>query len=328
MTRPRSTLVSLEATPYYHCISRCVRRSFLCGKDRFTGKSFDHRKPWLVERMALLTEVFAVDIAAYAVMSNHYHLVLHVNVARASAWSDNEVMQRWTRIFKGPELIRRHLAGASLNTFERVHLQHIIDNLRVKLASLSKFMSCMNYYIACKANSEDGCTGRFWEGRFKSQALLDETALLSCMAYVDLNPVRAGIAGNLENSNFTSIQDRIKQLRRVTQGNKVHDKDSQTFRKPKLMLFSEESHHSDPFTTIPYNLKGYLQLTDWTGRLVIPDKKAGIPQGTPPLLVTLGLSESQWSFLTLQIQKQSISMLNGLERVAQFEKRAAKHQAA
>jgi REP element-mobilizing transposase RayT len=328
MTRPRSTLVSLEATPYYHCISRCVRRSFLCGKDRFTGKSFDHRKPWLVERMALLTEVFAVDIAAYAVMSNHYHLVLYVNVARASAWSDNEVMQRWTRIFKGPKLVQQHLAGASLNTFEKVQLQQIITHLRAKLASLSKFMSCMNYYIACKANSEDGCTGRFWEGRFKSQALLDEAAMLSCMAYVDLNPVRAGIASNLKDSNFTSIQDRIRQLQQVTQGNKELSKNSQTFPKPRLMPFSEKLHHSDPFTTIPYNLKDYLQLTDWTGRLVRPHKKASIPQGTPTLLAALGLSESQWSLLTLQIQKQSICMFNGLERLAQFEKRVAKHRAA
>ena len=258
MTRPRSTLVSLEATPYYHCISRCVRRSFLCGKDRFTGKSFDHRKPWLVERMALLTEVFAVDIAAYAVMSNHYHLVLHVDVARASAWSDHEVVQRWTRIFKGPKLVQRHLAGASLSTFEKVQLQQIIAHLREKLASLSKFMSCMNHYIACMANSEDGCTGRFWEGRFKSQALLEETALLSCMTYVDLNPVRAGIASSLEKSDFTSIQDRIRQLQQVTQETKELGKNAQTFRKPRLMPFSEQSHLSETLTTIPYNLKDLL----------------------------------------------------------------------
>ncbi len=79
MTRPRSEIVSLADTPFHHCVSRCVRRAFLCGDDRYSGKNFDHRKSWLVNRLALLDEVFAIDIAAYAVMSNHFHVVLHVD---------------------------------------------------------------------------------------------------------------------------------------------------------------------------------------------------------------------------------------------------------
>ena len=328
MTRPRSQLISLEATPYYHCISRCVRRSFLCGKDRFTGKSFDHRKPWLVERMALLTEVFAIDIAAYAVMSNHYHLVLHVDSAKAAAWTDDEVLHRWTRVFKGPALLQRHLAGAPMHEAEKSQLQQLIASIRIKLSSISKFMSCMNYHIARMANTEDGCTGRFWEGRFKSQALLDETALLSCMTYVDLNPVRAGIAKNLEESDFTSIQDRIKQLQIFQQGDKTPEPNSPTKRKPKLMSFTASSRVSGKMLSIPCQLKDYLQLADWTGRLVRSDKKASIALNTPTLLTTLGLSEEQWCVLALQIQKQSIAMLHGLERLAQIENKSAKHRAA
>ena len=188
MTRPRSQLISLEATPYCHCISRCVRRSFLCGQDHFTGKSFDHRKPWLVERMAILTDVFAIDIAAYAVMSNHYHMVLHVDSSKAASWSDKEVLTRWTQLFKGPLLVQRYLAESPLHEAEQNQLKQLIIVTREKLTSISKFMSCMNYHIARMANTEDDCTGHFWEGRFKSQALLDETALLSCITYVDLNP--------------------------------------------------------------------------------------------------------------------------------------------
>ena len=58
MTLPRSQQISLDHTPYYHCTTRCVRRAFLCGKDRYSGKRFDHRKQWLEERLAKLSRVF------------------------------------------------------------------------------------------------------------------------------------------------------------------------------------------------------------------------------------------------------------------------------
>ena len=90
MTQARSTQVSLQDTAYYHCISRCVRRAFLCGEDSYSGKSFEHRRVWIVERMRLLSQVFAIDVCAYAIMSNHYHLVLHVDTATAKSWSDEE----------------------------------------------------------------------------------------------------------------------------------------------------------------------------------------------------------------------------------------------
>lgn len=278
--------------------------------------------------MALLTEVFAIDIAAYTVMSNHYHLVLHVDSDKAAQWTDDEVLQRWTRIFKGPTLIRRYLAGAPLHATEELQLQQLITSIREKLSSISKFMSCLNYHIARMANAEDGCTGRFWEGRFKSQALLDETALLSCMAYVDLNPIRAGIARNLEESDFTSIQDRIKQLQSVQKSVNTLEPTPPTKIKPKLMYFNASLQISDKSPSIPYQLKDYLQLADWTGRIVRSDKKESIAQNTPKLLQTLGLSEDQWSVLALQIQKQSIAMLHGLERLEQLENKAAKKKAA
>lgn len=90
MTRPRSTLIDLTATPYYHCIARCVRRAFLCGDDNSSGRNFDHRKQWLVDKIRQLGSLFAIDVAAYAIMSNHYHLVLHVNAEQASAWTETK----------------------------------------------------------------------------------------------------------------------------------------------------------------------------------------------------------------------------------------------
>ena len=99
MLQARYRLVDTQTTPYYHCISRCVRRAFLCGRDRFSGKIFDHRKQWLVTHIKQLAAHFSMEICAYAVMSNHYHLVLYVNQAQAEAWTDNEVIECWTAVF-------------------------------------------------------------------------------------------------------------------------------------------------------------------------------------------------------------------------------------
>ena len=304
MTRPRSALVSLEETPYYHCISRCVRRAFLCGHDRFTGKSFNHRKPWLVKRFRLLSGVFAIDIAAYAVMSNHYHLVLHVDQHRSQQWSDDEVIDRWLTLYKGPDLVQRYNRGEPLMPAEKKRMRELVQDWRDRLSDISWFMACLNEYIARKANAEDGCKGRFWEGRFTSKALLDVTALLSTMAYVDLNPVRAGIARNLKDSSFTSIQDRIREVA----GNPPKDK-------PRLMTFSESKSHDAPIKTLPFHLKGYIELVDWTGRIVRKGKRGFIAATEPRILKSLKLTAKDWEYLALAIQKRSINTIHGLGRL-------------
>ena len=206
MAQPRYTQIDVDATPYYHCISRCVRRAFLCGHDRLTGRNFDHRKAWVVEKLAELTEIFAIRICAYAVLSNHFHLVLRIDAERARAWSDGEIVERYGRLF-------RHTA----EHWQQLPPSRAADRVacwRARLSDPSWFMRCLNESIARRANREDGCTGRFWEGRFRSQALLDEAGLLTCMSYVDLNPIRAGMAGSLEESDFTSIQQRLEEQAR------------------------------------------------------------------------------------------------------------------
>jgi len=99
MPKPRSQQISLDATLYYHCISRCVRRAFLCGKDAVTGESYGHRRGWLEGKLLALPNTFAINIAAYAIMSNHYHVVLHIDKKQADQWSDLEVVERWHSLF-------------------------------------------------------------------------------------------------------------------------------------------------------------------------------------------------------------------------------------
>ncbi len=159
-----------------HCIARCVRRAWLWGYDEYAGKDYSHRKQWVIERLQQLCSVFPIEVCAYAVMSNHYHLVLHVDSERARKWSREEFIERWTVLFGAPNLVKRWLRGEAIEA-ERQTGEHIIRRWRTRLVDISWFMRCLNEHLARRANIEDQCTGRFWEGRFKSQALLDEASL-------------------------------------------------------------------------------------------------------------------------------------------------------
>ncbi len=286
MTRPRSSLVSVSDTPYYHCIGRCVRRAFLCGKDPVSGKSFEHRKQHIRERLALLTEVFAVDVCAYALMSNHYHLVLRLDPARAAGWTDRDVVAHWRQLYSGPAWVTRYLDGAALDAGESAMLADSVPRWRSRLVDLSWFMRCLNEFIARLANREDGCTGRFWEGRFKSQALLDETALLTVMAYVDLNPVRAGIAETIADSDFTSGQQRLREVVAA----EVSKPDGA---RPALHPFAQALRQGEE-AGLSFNLQDYLDLLDTSGRVMHPTKRGAIPACTPRLLAILGLEPQEW----------------------------------
>ena len=210
MPTPRKALVSLEDTVYYHCVSRCVRKAFLCGVDHYTGQSYEHRRDWVESRLLELAAVFAIDICAYVVMSNHLHLVLRIDVELAKHWSDIEVVTQWQKLFKGDSLNHDFVKGEPLESYQQSIINKRVKEYRLRLMDISWFMRALNEPIARRANAEDKCTGRFWEGRFKSQALLDEAAVLACMAYVDLNPIRAKMATTPETSDFTSIKLRIK----------------------------------------------------------------------------------------------------------------------
>lgn len=320
MTRPRSEIVSLDDTLYYHCVSRCVRQSFLCGEDRYSGKNFDHRKPWLVDRLMRLSEAFAINIAAYAVMGNHYHVVLHVDREQSRSWDRDEVIRRWLRLYKGDPLVHCHLRGELRTKAEYEQLDLIVETWRERLTSISWFMRCQNEYIARRANREDDCKGRFWEGRFKSRALLDESALLSCMAYVDLNPVRAGIGETLAESDFTSIQSRLRRL-------SAERHDGTDLPAPGLMPFRGETGRGEKPAFLPFDLRDYVELADWTGRIARPDKMGFIPKDAPSMLSALGLNGGQWRVLALEIQEEAITMLNGLDKLAARERRQSRKAA-
>ena len=260
-------------------------RPFLCGQDQFFGRSFEHRRGWIVERLAVLSSVFAIDVAAYAVMSNHYHVVVRIDAELAASWSTDDVLARWTQLFAGHPMVQRYLANPHMSSAELDKVKEFVELYRARLCDLSWFMRCLNEYIARMANEEDDCSGRFWEGRFKSQALLDEAALIACMAYVDLNPIRAAMAETPETSDYTSIQQRINEIKA---SEPVETEDLEVVI-PKLMGFSGKLDCDDG---LPCDLKDYLELVDWSGRAIHPHKRGKIADQQPKILQRLQIEPS------------------------------------
>ena len=224
-----------------------------------------------------------------AVMHNHYHVVLHVRPDMTSDWSDLEVVNRWHQLFNGTLFSQRFARGDTLLKAEHRVLKRDIEKWRERLTNISWYMRIVNESIARQANEEDKCTGRFWEGRFKSQALLDERALLSCMAYVDLNPIRAKIAKTPEKSEFTSIKKRINL--------------SKSDKKPQWSLEAFVGIQEQEIG-IPFKLIDYLKLVDWTGRVIRDDKRGAIATDLPPILKRLEIDSEAWTSLTTEFETQ------------------------
>jgi REP element-mobilizing transposase RayT len=289
MTTARKQLISLTDTPYYHCISRCVRRAFLCGEDKVSGKSFEHRRGWVEDKLLSLSQVFAIEVCAYAIMSNHTHMVLFIDEESARRWSTQEVLQRWHQLFKGTLLTQQYCRGEAIAEHLLPTLDDTVACYRHRLMDISWFMRLLNESIARQANKEDNCTGRFWEGRFKSQALLDEAALAACMAYVDLNPVRAKIANTPEDSAHTSVKERVAQAKHGKQPS-------------NLLPFVGNPRKHMP-KGLAFELKDYLELVELTGRCIREDKAGHIVENQPALLNRLNISPDNWLTLSKDFRK-------------------------
>ncbi|TQE99683.1 MAG: transposase [Spiribacter salinus] len=336
MPQARENQISLDATSTYHCISRCVRRQFLCGKDAHTGKDFSHRRDWIRARIFELQSIFAIEVCAYAVMSNHAHLVLCVQQDFALDWDDREIARRWLKLFGGKPLVRSFVAGEKLSEAQKSAVSALLERYRERLFSISWFMRCLNEPIARQANAEDNVSGRFWEGRFKSQALLDEAAVVAAMAYVDLNPIRAAMADTPEESDYTSIQQRV-----LEQDPKIAARDPERIEAlpedlrtaiGRLMPFSDQAP-DDPEHAIPYQIQDYLELVDWSGRAIIEGKRGRIPDDLPPILERLKIDPHNYLRFINRTQKSrfhgfigSMKSMQGL--AADFGRSFLKGQAA
>ena len=330
MPRPRKSQISLETTPYYHCVSRCVRRAFLCGYDRFTGRSFEHRRAFIESELLRLGQVFYLDVVAYAVMPNHFHVVVFVDQAAQHDAEAADIVRRWHQIHQGNTVSEKYLKHETLQPHEREQLDTLIDLWRERLSSISWYMRVLNEKVARMANAEDEVTGRFWEGRFKCQALLDEQALLTCMAYVDLNPVRAAIAATPEQSMHTSVQHRIRHWKR--NGSTIaNDHESHPQHPNTLHPFAGNLRENMPKGIIG-NLVDYLELVDWTGRQIREGKAGSISEEAKPILQRLLISPEHWVYLCTNFEsrfKGLVGAFHSLEHACQtFQRKRRPNLAA
>ena len=304
MTLARRHQFDPGSPPWVHAISRCVRRAFLAG-DRY-----EHRKSWVAERLRLLAGVFAVEVAGFSVMSNHLHLVVRMLPGRAAGWSDDEVVRRWWTAYP----VKFLADGTGILPDEAQIRQQAGDAAwvavrRQRLGDLGWLMKALKENISRRANREDQCSGAFWEGRYVSVPLLDQAALTACMAYVDLNPVRAKVAATPEDSDFTSVQTRIRARDRAVKAARLQataTTPAQLERARRMLvrvgLSPTATGPEDGLWLTPVascgesglSLDDYLSLVDATGKTLATGKRGRIDPRLAPILARLDLRVEDW----------------------------------
>ena len=295
MAKPRYQQVDLDVCTVYHLISRTVRQQRLCG-----GQN-EHRKEWLERRIEWLSGVFTIDIVSYSFMDNHVHILVHVDRDKALRLSDEDVLRRWTLIHP-PEKVDPDDSQALqewIDTeLEKNRAQ--VEKLRHRLYDMGWLMKELKEPLARMANAEDGCSGHFWDGRYKSIAVMDMFAFLATAIYIDLNPIAAGVATLPENSHFTSIKRRIDfvreqgQLGQVCQSMKGDDRDRRSISRLEeefwLMPIEDrrdrldsEDYSSRPGAFESMSFGNYLKLFEAIGRM----HRAGKAQISPDTISIL-----------------------------------------
>ena len=304
MTTARREIVDPDVTRYYHCTSRCVRDAFLC------GPGFEHRKRWLEHRIEHLAKYFAVSVAGFAIMDNHFHVLVRLDCDDVGNWSDEEVVRRWMAIYP-PKGIKWDDETNVQGWIERYRQNpKKVKDYREWLADLGWFMKCLKEPLSRMANEEDNKKGAFWASRYNSTAVLDEEGVLAVCAYIDLNPVAAGTAKTPETSNHTSIKQRVShvcqkgkldtlksaQQGSITASRKIGNVEQDHW----LIPFEDRRPHTNAKPASDregmlekFTVGNYLLLVEYTGRL-FRQGKARISDEIREIFERLETSFEKW----------------------------------
>jgi hypothetical protein len=249
-------------------------------------------------------------------MNNHLHVIIKSSRSTTESWSAEEVARRWLRLFPKKRDENGHPEEPSDDHIDAITGNPgLVETYRERLNSISWFMKSLDEWLSRKANKEDNCTGKFWEGRFKCTALKTQGAVLACMQYVDLNPIRSGSVETPEASDFTSAQDRIRarearialeRYRKERASSKTRSPETPDQKKiiERLTLTAKRDSWLSPIiyneleTEKPFlnmKLDDYLSLLDSTGRNIATDKTGSIPRDLEPLLERMELNIEHWT---------------------------------
>jgi len=319
MTTARSELVDIDVTRYYHCISRCVRRAFLC------GEGFEHRRRWIEDRIEMLAGHFAVSVCGFSVMGNHLHLLVRLDPATANGWSDEQVAKRWLAVYPPRTANLSKPKIVKMLVDEILKDEKLVAKYRRRLQNLGWFMKALKEPLARMANKEDDCKGTFWESRYKSIAILDEEALLATCAYIDLNPVAAGMAATPETSRHTSVRQRVQHVKSKGKLDHLKAAAGGSMAGSRAVGRIEQAHWLCPLEdrrlleyadsggngSAPregmldgFSLGSYLLLVDYTSRLC-RNGKARVSNEVASILDRLGTSAELWSHRLKKLFNQS-----------------------
>lgn len=327
-----------------HVMNRTVRRCFLLGDDPLTGKNFDHRKEWMDDQLVQQAKYFGIDLLCQAIMSNHFHLVLRSRPDVVAEWDDTEVARRWLMLCPlCRDENRQPLAPSEFELNQIRNNKEKLATIRSRLSDVSWWMRLLSQNIAQRANRDDEEVGKFWQARYRAVRLLDETAILACSAYVDLNPIRAAIAETIEQSDFTSAQKRVEDLKarrssvKQTSGRKDGSQKAPSSSRSARHLcpvdLQEPSGKPGPNVHkggsrcsnkgfLPMTLQQYLELLDWTARLTANGKRGVTPKHVPALLTRLGMTADQWKELVSGFGRLFSVVAGQPEQIDQYRPKA------
>jgi REP element-mobilizing transposase RayT len=307
MTVARCKIVNPEITPWYHCISHCVRKASL----EKTAKRGDPKR-WIQDRLEQLVDIFAIDVAGFSVMDNHFHVLAHLNVKASRQWTKHATLTRWAKLHPPRNARRKPLKNIKAWIREKQSDHKFVNNCRKRLVDLGWFMKSIKEPLARLINEADGEKGTFWSARYKSIAVLGESALLATCTYIDLNPLAAGVVKVPEAAMYTSIRlrvdacqkrGRIGDLKAARKGTALGILQAQDLEKG-LWLCPIEDRRGRGEARVGLlegmSLGTYLLLLDQTARMLRPGK-ATLSPDAEEILERLGASSQMWQQTITQL---------------------------